>query len=111
MRRPVHLVVKLFGVGQAQLVLHVGFVPDSHRVVVPRPLEGDHEEPKDHQGSFLHKVVFYPNLFTHKRNVFFTMNEYDLYFKQPSLPCQADWGSDSYSPGEEMFSKSKLLNL
>ena len=35
----VHLVVELLGVGESQLVPHVGVVSDSHEIVVPRALK------------------------------------------------------------------------
>ena len=35
----VHLVVKLLGVGQRQLVAHVGVVSHSHEVVIPGTLK------------------------------------------------------------------------
>ena len=35
----VHLVVELLGVGESQLVSHVGVVSDSHEIVVPGALK------------------------------------------------------------------------
>ena len=47
MRWSVNFVVKLLGIGQMQLVLHVGVVTDAHEIVVPRALARHHEEAEE----------------------------------------------------------------
>ncbi len=47
MRRPVDLVVELFGIGQLHLVLDVGLEAHAHEVVVPGALRRHHEEAEE----------------------------------------------------------------
>ena len=58
-RRAVNLVVELLGVPEGELVLHRGFVPYAHEVVVPRPLRRHHEEAEESKGT----LTFYTNYF------------------------------------------------
>lgn len=46
-RRSMNLVVELFRICQVKVVLHVGIVTNTHKVVVPRALRGYHEKPKE----------------------------------------------------------------
>ena len=47
MRRPVNFMIKLFRVGQGQVVLHGRLMPHTHEVVVPRTLSGNHEKSEE----------------------------------------------------------------
>ncbi len=77
-RRSMHLVVELFGVGQVEFVLHLRVVAHAHEVVVPRTRGRHHEKAKELvRQQHLHALVVRRQvalrvvasiLFDHKQN-------------------------------------------